>query len=71
MLGNLLFSPVTGLAFIMRQITDAVNEAQEASRRAIMADLQTLHRQLERGEIDEKRFDEQETVLLDRLESLS
>lgn len=71
MLGSLLLSPVTGLAFVMRQIADAVDEAREADRRAIMAELQELHRLVERGEIADAAFDEREAVLLDRLDRLS
>lgn len=71
MLGSLLLSPVTGLAFVMRQIADAVDEAREADRRAIMAELQELHRLLERGEIADAAFDEREATLLDRLDGLS
>lgn len=71
MIGSLLLSPITGLAFIMRQIADAVDEAQEASRRAIMSELQDLHRRLECGDIDEETFEKQEILLLDRLEAIS
>ena len=71
MLGSLLLSPVTGLAFVLRKIADAVDEAREADRRAIMAELQELHRLLERGQIDDDAFDSREAALLDRLEALS
>jgi hypothetical protein len=71
MIGSLLFSPVTGLTFIMREIAHAVDEAKEADRKSIMADLQELHRQIERGAITEQEFEAREAVLLDRLEVLS
>ncbi len=71
MLGSLLLSPMTGLTFILREIAQAVDEAREADRRAIMAELQELHRLIERGDIAEAAFDAREAVLLDRLEALS
>ncbi len=71
MLGSLLLSPITGLTFIMREIANAVDEAREADRRAIMAELQELHRRIESGDITEADFDTQETALLDRLEAMS
>ncbi len=71
MLGSLLMSPMNGLTFIMREIAHAVDEAREAGRKAIMSDLQELHRQIENGAITEPEFELRETVLLDRLEALS
>nr|WP_294526941.1 gas vesicle protein GvpG [uncultured Rhodopila sp.] len=71
MIGSLLMSPMTGLTFIMREIAHAVDEAREAGRKAIMADLQELHRQIERGSITEPEFELREAALLDQLEGLS
>jgi hypothetical protein len=71
MLGSLLLSPITGLSFILREIAHAVDEAREADRRAIMAELQELHRRIESGDIAEADFDTQEAALLDRLDALS
>ncbi len=71
MIGSLLLSPVTGLTFIMREIAHAIDEAREADRRAVMAALQELHRQIETGAITEAQFDLREAELLDRLEALS
>jgi hypothetical protein len=71
MIGSVLFSPMTGLTFIMREIAHAVDEAREADRKSIMADLQELHREIERGSITEQEFEAREVVLLDRLEVLS
>ncbi len=71
MIGSLLLSPVTGLTFIMREIAHAIDEAREADRRAVMAALQELHRQIETGAITEAGFDLREAELLDRLEALS
>jgi len=71
MIGSLLLSPVTGFTFIMREIAHAIDEAREADRRAVMAALQELHRQIETGAITEAQFDLREAELLDRLEALS
>ncbi len=69
MLGGLLLSPMTGLTFVLREIAQAVDEAREADRRAVMAELQELHRLIERGTIDEATFEAREAALLDRLEA--
>jgi hypothetical protein len=71
MLGMLLLSPVTSLTFVLREIAQAALDAQEADRRAIMAELQELHRLIERGEIPEAEFDTREAALLDRLDAMS
>ena len=71
MLGSILMSPMNGLTFILREIAQAVDDARDADRRRIMADLQELHRLIERGEITDAEFDARETPLLDRLEALS
>ena len=71
MLGSLLLSPITGVTFILREIARAVDEARAADRRAIMDELQELHRQIERGAIPEAEFEAREAALLDRLEAFS
>jgi hypothetical protein len=71
MIGSLLMSPMNGLTFIMREIAHAVDEAREAGRKAVMSDLQELHRQIERGSITEPEFELREAALLDQLEGLS
>jgi len=71
MLGSLLLSPITGLNFILREIVKSVEIAREADRQAIMAELQELHRSVERGSIAEDEFDMREAALLDRLDGLS
>jgi hypothetical protein len=71
MLGSLLLSPMTGLTFIFREIARAVDESREADRRAIMAELQELHRQIEHNAITEAEFDTREAALLDRLDAFS
>lgn len=71
MLGSLLLSPLNGLTFVFGKIVEAVEEAREAERNAIMAELRDLHRRLEQGSIDEARFDERENELLTRLDRLN
>jgi hypothetical protein len=71
MIGSLLMSPMTFLTFMAREIAHAVDEKREADRRAIMTELQELHRMIEQGTITEAEFDTRETALLDRLEGPS
>lgn len=71
MLGSILLSPISGLGFIFNEIAKAVDEDREARRKQTMAELTELHRSFEQGAIAESAFDEQEKLLLDRLDSLS
>jgi hypothetical protein len=71
MLGSILLSPFKGLSFVFNEIAKAVDEDREARRKQTMAELQELHRNYEKGAIAEEAFDEQEKILLDRLDALS
>ncbi len=71
LLDDLLMLPFRGLLFVARKVHEAVEEERAAEPARITAQLTELHRRLESGNIDEREFDRQEQVLLDRLERLS
>jgi len=68
-LDDIAMSPFKGLLFIAKEVANAVKQQQEQDRASTMAELSSLHLQLENGEITEDEFDEREAELLDRLES--
>ena len=71
MIGSILLSPLSGLAFICREIANAVDKALEAEKGELMDELRALHQRVERKEIEENAFAEKETALLDRLDDIN
>ena len=61
---------VKGLKFVFRSVNEAVETELENERHSIRDRLHELYQMLERGEIDEDTFDDEEEVLLDRLDHL-
>lgn len=59
-----------GLMWIFRAVHRAARDELSNERRNIRARLSELYQQLERGEITEEQFDDQEKPLLDRLDEL-
>jgi hypothetical protein len=68
MIGAILFSPLSGLAFVCKEIANAVEKSLEVEKGELMSELRALHSQVERKEIEEAAFAERETALLDRLD---
>lgn len=64
---DVLFFPFRGLFFILREIHKAAEAGQHDSQ-SIVQQLQQLYMQLETGKISEEEFNQQEAVLLARLE---
>lgn len=67
---DILFSPVKGINWLFNKIHDLAQEELLGEADRIRESLTDLYMQLELGEITEAEFDEQEAVLLDRLEAL-
>jgi hypothetical protein len=67
---NILFSPVKGINWIFKKIHSLAQEELEGEADRIREELTELYMQLETGEISEAEFEEQEAVLLDRLDAL-
>lgn len=69
-LDDILMSPVRSIAWIFRSVHKAVQDEQAQEQTDLRTRLSDLHQELERGEITEEQFDEQESQLLDRLDAL-
>ncbi|NOJ77684.1 gas vesicle protein GvpG [Myxococcus xanthus] len=69
-LDDILMAPVRSIAWIFRSVHKAVQDEQAQEQTDLRARLSDLYRELERGEITEEQFDEQESQLLDRLDAL-
>ncbi|WP_338865620.1 gas vesicle protein GvpG [Myxococcus stipitatus] len=69
-LDDILMAPVRSIAWIFRSVHKAVQDEQAKEQTDLRARLSDLYRELERGEITEEQFDEQESQLLDRLDAL-
>jgi hypothetical protein len=67
---DILFSPVRGLFWIFREIHKAAQEEIVNEADSITQQLRNLYMQLETAQISEQQFDEQEKVLLDRLDQV-
>ncbi len=67
---DLLLSPFKGLFFIINEVHRAAVEALKENGKKVVEDLRNLHFNLEQGKITEAEFEEQETLLLDRLDAI-
>jgi len=69
-LDDILMAPVRSIAWIFRSVHKAVQDEQAQEQTDLRTRLSDLYQELERGEITEEQFDEQESQLLDRLDAL-
>lgn len=69
-LDDIVLSPFKGLYWLVRQIHNAVEEEQAQDAENITRELSELYMMLETGRMTEAEFDEQEAVLLDRLDAV-
>ncbi|MEE7625644.1 gas vesicle protein GvpG [Methylobacter sp. Wu8] len=67
---DILFSPIKGIMWIFRQIHELAEEELAGEADRIRESLTELYMQLEAGQITEEEFEQQEAVLLDRLDAL-
>lgn len=67
---NILFAPLHGFFWILREIRDAAQQEFASQAETITAELSELYMMLETERITEAEFDAREKVLLDRLENL-
>lgn len=70
LIDDILASPVRGLFWIFRELHNAVQEEAVNEVENITQQLGELYMMLETGKISEAEFDERETILLDRLDTL-
>jgi len=67
---DILFSPVKGINWIFKKIHELAEEELSGEADRIRDNLTELYMQLETGEITEEEFEQQEAILLDRLDAL-
>ncbi len=67
---DILFFPVKGINWIFKQIHEIAEEELAGEGDRIRNSLTELYMMLETGQITEEEFDQQEKVLLDRLDTL-
>jgi hypothetical protein len=67
---DILFAPAHSLFWIFREIHKAAKEELGNEAESITDQLRNLYMQLETSRISEQQFDDQEKLLLDRLDSL-
>jgi len=67
---DLLMAPMKGLVWICEQIQEAAEQEQAGEADNITIELQKLYRSLESGSITEQEFEQRESKLLDRLDSI-
>ena len=67
---DILFSPVTSILWIFREINKIAHEELDGEAQSITEQLRILYMQLETGLITEQQFDAEESVLLDRLDAI-
>jgi len=69
-LDDVLFFPVRGIWFVLREIYHAARQELENEAQAIRSELSELYMMLETGRLTEKEFDQRESELLDRLDEM-
>ncbi len=67
---DILFSPIKGINWIFRKVHELAQEELVGEADRLRESLTELYMQLETGEITEEEFEQQETLLLDRLDAL-
>ena len=70
LIDDILFSPITGLIALAREIHKAALEERKRTAAATRQELADLYRALETGTVTEEEFDRRESDLLDRLDAL-
>ncbi len=67
---DILMAPFKGVLWVFEEIHKAAKQERQNESESITAELQKLYMLLESGSISEEEFDERESHLLDRLDSI-
>ena len=67
---DILFSPIKGINWIFKKVHELAQEELVGEADRLRDNLTELYMQLEAGQITEEEFEQQETLLLDRLDAL-
>lgn len=67
---DILLFPVKGINWVFKQIHELAQDELEGEADRIRESLTDLYMMLETGQISEEEFEQQESMLLDRLDNL-
>ena len=67
---DILLFPVKGINWVFKQIHELAQDELEGEADRIRESLTDLYMMLETGQITEEEFEQQESILLDRLDNL-
>jgi len=67
---DILFSPIKGINWIFKKVHELAQEELVGEADRLRESLTELYMQLEAGQITEEEFEQQESLLLDRLDAL-
>ena len=67
---DILLAPIKSLLWIFKEVYNAAQQEQVSAAEQITEALRQLYMALETGQITEEQFDQQEKILLDRLDRL-
>lgn len=70
LIDDILLAPLTGILWVLKELNAAVQQELGSEQDRLISDLTSLYMKLETGKITEAEFQEEEAVLLDRLDQL-
>lgn len=70
LIDDILLAPFTSILWIFRELNAAVRQELASEEDNLISELSRLYMMLETGKITEAEFDEEERLLLDRLDQL-
>ena len=70
LIDDILLAPLTGILWIFKELNSAVQQEMASEQDRLISELTGLYMLLETGKITEAEFQEQEGLLLDRLDRL-
>ena len=70
LIDDILLAPLTGIFWVLKELNAAVQQELASEQDRLVSELTGLYMMLETGKITDAEFQEQEGLLLDRLDRL-
>lgn len=70
LIDDILLAPFTSIFWIFRELNAAVRQELASEENRLISELTSLYMMLETGKITEAEFEEEERLLLDRLDHI-
>lgn len=70
LIDDILLAPFTSIFWIFRELNGAVRQELASEENQLISELTSLYMMLETGKITEAEFEEEERLLLDRLDHI-